>query len=221
MAQVTRATLRAMVRIRGDLRDPQTTDAEIHTEIDRAHRALRAVLSQWDPQRYATLATVPILAGTAAYALPADHDSTLAVTMLGDDGAYRVVAPLALRHIDGYGGDEMAVQDDVRYSLRDAYMVLSPTPTAATTLRHWYVAQPAALASDSAYVDLPAGGEEWLAYDAAIPLVLRAGRSIGEMVAMAGRVESRMRATMSRRDRGGPQQLERGRGATVGASWRR
>lgn len=220
MALVTRAVLRDAARVRGDLRAPHTTDAEVNTEIDRAHRALRSWLSLLDEQRYATLSTISVIAGTQAYALPADYDATLAVSKLTSGGRYTLLRSISLRKQDSYDPELGVDGPDAGYALRDGYITMWPTPTANATVRHWYVPQPAALASDSATVDLPGGAEDWIAYDAAIPLVIRAGRGVNDLVAMRDRVEARIRQTMARRDRGSPRQIEDTRQCRGGA-WRR
>lgn len=173
---VTIAQIMTRARERADIEGTDGAafidDAELQKLVDAAYTELVDLLVKHEIHQFETTENITTAAGTATYALPADHYKTLGMDHLWSAGKYVAIPELtfAERNIyadnitDSYGSRAAG------YRIVGNNIVFIPTPTGVQTYRHSYVPAPAnisALATSTA-IDGIAGWDELLVIMVAI-----------------------------------------------------
>jgi hypothetical protein len=125
---------------------------ELKSLIDEYYGQLHALVVEKGARYFETEATITAT-GTASYALPADHMSTIAIDFVIDATRRRpVCGPIPVQRREQLLG---SVGDATEYELAGSNIALYPNPPSGT-YKHLYVPQPVDLstAADSTVVDL-------------------------------------------------------------------
>lgn len=142
MATITLAEIRSAVRLRMNSysTDSRLTDANLLIAINQAIREI-SFEHDWF-WLIATPATITTVAGTATYALPADHFRTKNIV---DTSIGQHLEQYSITDIDqivGQGRPQL-------YSIEGGNVVLSPTPDGVYTLQHRYLKIETPLSADA------------------------------------------------------------------------
>lgn len=145
------------------------TDTEVASVVRRSVAKLRAVLvSERGPELFASTSTYSVRAGVSSYALPAAHEGTLRIQL--DDGGtvydlrtHEVGEATQLEH---WHGSDRGVR---YYRINNETVEITPTPTAAGTVRHHYTTTTDM--SAVSYDLLVDSWDEWVMLDVAVRLL--------------------------------------------------
>lgn len=183
----TRAEIRTRVRQRADVEnDTHVTDTEIDGLIDVNYPKFWDILTASAPPDYfSTTQTITTVAGTLAYALPADFYKTRRVVVDLGSSNYRPLEPLS----------ESLIQ-----SFRPV--------DAVHTVLHYYTPNCAKLASDASTIDGYNGWEELLVLDCAIDIKAKREEPSGYLVSRRNELMQRI-VSMAPRDFGSGQVVQR------------
>lgn len=139
---VTNLLLRAQQR--ADMEDQDfILDPEWLFHLSTAYAELHSLLVASGMRYFEKKQTITTIASTAAYALPDDFLSSLAIDRIvnATTGERRELRELMVQERNLYSGLQSAAEARA-FSYVGADIVLYPTPPASQTYEHWYVPQP-------------------------------------------------------------------------------
>lgn len=185
-ASVTLSALRARVRFEADMvNSTRATDAQITTLINTHWAELYDRLVSVGPSDYyATTSTVTIVAGTSAYALPANFRSLIGVFL--NDGTNRSEVP----------------------ELPEGTRAGFDAPSAAGTLTLEYVPAPVALVADADAIDGVSGWDELVVQLCARALLRRERRDVSAFDTAIGEARQRVMNCAPKRNSTGPRSIQ-------------
>jgi hypothetical protein len=171
-------------------------DTEWQGYINNGYAELVDLLIDARIHQFETTATITTAAGTASYAVPADHYRTLAVDYLLNSTTYIEVPQLMFEERNNYqasvGGGAYG------WRLVGENVVLYPTPQSVQTYRHTYIPAPADISAVSTATNVNgiAGWEEYIVIYAALQARLKEEdhESAGELRERLQAMESRIEA---------------------------
>jgi hypothetical protein len=140
-------------------------DSELLEYVDSAWTRLYKLYAAAWPERFQTEQSITTVAGTATYALPADHLASIGVDS-SDGGRWSAMRPLQEEDRNAYqdGGQPLG------WRVIGANLALYPTPGSAIALRHIYLPTAPALTSTAATIDGVLGHERLIELDVALRL---------------------------------------------------
>lgn len=229
MATRTLTLLRTDVRNKADAPSANfPTDAELTRDINLSAKKLYdLILDAGGQEQYLTSATIPLVAGTAAYTLP---NGTLyssapefyrAFGVDIDIGGPTLVAlrPFQFaernKYVRGGWNPEVA-----QYRIQGSQIRFIPTPTVARNVTLWYAPVLTALSDDGDTLDGFNGFEEFVVLDVAIKYCHKARlQSMGFAAQLQAETE-RIRAAVAKRDQGFPEVVTDVEGIGIDPYWR-
>lgn len=170
------SSLTGSVRTRGEFHSPRPADADVRQYVNESYADLRDVLIRADQQRFAAIDDISVVAGTAAYDLPANHLRTIGVSVADPQSAsgWRALSLIdeQERHIY-YSAEVSRRKQDARWLVYAGQLHVWPEPKWSATVRHLYVAAPIDLeidgSDDAEEIDCVSGlGREYLILGAMI-----------------------------------------------------
>lgn len=211
MAAVTLTTLRSRVRERADMVNStfltdtaDSMDALINEAAQELHELL--VLNYGEDYAVASASTSTV-AGTSAYALPADFMKLLGVDLvMGADEVYDLQRfnfkeRNVYRGASVWGGLSLP-----RYHVEGSNVRLYPTPSGTYNLTFWYVPAIALLVDGTDEVDFPNGWERYLVLLAAIKALHKEETDTRDLERELGAMKMQLIAVTESRDAGTPKQ---------------
>lgn len=227
----TRTQIRSEARLIADEpSDGFTDDTACNEMIDESAALLQGMLGQIDPERYLVRADITTVAATLEYALPAAFKSIVRLDWRPTTSERYRVEPFQIHDMaegnlsqghTGLGTPQCRYR--VLYSGMDgatARLVFDRQPPVGT-FELWYVQAPANFANDNATIDGVAGWENWIVWDVAVRLMIRAETDPSAAMAERARIEQLIRADAPHRDAGRPKKVQdtRGRNFAVRRFW--
>lgn len=201
-ASVTLASLRSLIRFRGDYLSSLTfTDAYLNLEIQAGWVELYELMDDVGEGWWSTEGTVTTAANTAYVAAPATCKRVIGVDIL-DGGSYRELRQVGPSDRNRYGS-ATGMPEAYRMSARG--IELLPTPGAVYTLRVTFSPLCPAL-SESTPIELY-GLEEYVVTAALLRLDQREERPLGERMAELERQRQRVVKAASKRKQQEPDYL--------------
>jgi len=145
------------------------TDAEVTSVVRRSVAKLRSVLiAERGPEMFAATSTYSTSAGKKAYPLPSTHEATLRVTLSEPSGAEYDLRTHEVGEATEI--EQWSRGDAVRYyRIANSTIEITPTPTAAGTVTHYYTTTTDT--SATSYDLLVDGWDEWVMLDVAVRLL--------------------------------------------------
>jgi hypothetical protein len=143
-----------MANVQGTTALQRHPDADLNDYVNRGIAALRRELDVAIPdQRFLASTTVPTVAGTSLYALPADFNHLVSID-LEADGVKVWLVPYEMHERPMLTDDSVSYTGiPFTYRLRGGNIELLPTPQAVYTATVWYVSDPSTLSSDASTLD--------------------------------------------------------------------
>jgi hypothetical protein len=142
------------------------SEAELQKRVDAANTELYDILVKNEIHQFETSATVTTVAGTATYALPADHYKTLALDYQWATSRFVSVPELTFADRNRFAPDISADYGAraAGYRIAGANLVLLPTPASVQTYKHYYIPKPTDISAvvTSTTIDGIAGWDELL-----------------------------------------------------------
>lgn len=203
MAQVSLASIRAVVRFRGDIpRSPKFTDTLVGTEIQAAWAELYELIEHtnegwWDKSTNVTTASSVDFVG-----LPSDAWKVKAIDRQ-DGTEWCELNQIGIGDRNRYGATS---DEPLAFRLSARGVELFPTPDAVYTLRVTYTPNFTPL-DETATVELHNAWDEYIVYSAMIRLAVRQEQPIQELAAMLDAVKRRVITGASRRRQQEPEYL--------------
>lgn len=203
MTAISRATLRSMIRSRGDYTNTRRfTNDHINTEIQTAFNHFWRIVAEthqgwWDKDN-----TVSTVASQAYVALPTDAKTVRGIDRL-EGGEYIEMTQVGLNERNRYGSSTFK---PIAYRLSSRGVELYPTPDAAYTLRVTYTPKPATLDEDTEreWYD---GWEDYVIEKALLELDSRDGKPLNDRLIKLQAAEAALRASASDRRQQEPEYL--------------
>lgn len=207
MALVALSVLRTRARVLCDQANSAfISDADFNALLNASADELYDILVERFEDYFTTSSTITTVSGTENYPVPTDFYKLVGVDFQIDSTRWRALEPFSVRERNvyrnlptiGFPGYEL------KYWLRGSSFDLLPVPTAAWTLKLWYVPKRTQLALDTDTFDGVNGWEEYVVVDAAIKAtVAEEGDPSALMQAKAALLE-RIEKASSKRDAGSP-----------------
>lgn len=142
MSALSRATIRQMIRDRGDYTNTRKfTNTYLDTEIQTAFNRFWGIVDEAHQGWWDTEGTSPTVTGTAYAALPADAKAVKAIDRL-DGSDYVPLDQISISERNKYSSSSGV---PIAYWLSARGIELRPTPDAIYTLRVLYTPKPATL----------------------------------------------------------------------------
>lgn len=207
MALVTKGSLRDQARQRADMVNSKfCTDSEIDGYINKAAKKLYNFLVEAYPEYF--LAdnpfTINLVAGTDAYALPADFFKAFGVDWVS--GTTRLpLKPFMWSERARFGTS--AQPQAMRYRLQRGKIRFRPPPASTGQIDLWYIPTLADMVSDSDTFDGINGFEEYIVLDAAITMLDKEESDSVKLTNDRDKIEADLRSIAANRDQAAPERI--------------
>jgi hypothetical protein len=207
VAAVTLAQLRNRARVRCDMVNSAfIADADFNDFLNASADELYDILVEKYEDYFTTSSTLTTVSGTESYTVPADFYKLVGIDFQIDSTRWRALEPFVVRERNvyrnlptiGFPGYEL------KYWLRGSNLNLLPVPTAAWTLKLWYVPRRAAMSADSDTFDGVSGWEEYIVVDAAIKALTAEEGDTSALEREKAQLLERTQKAASNRDAGSP-----------------
>lgn len=200
----TVAQIVAEVRSRGGFALPRPSHADCVAYLNSSYAELYDLLIATDSDRFGSLDSVSIVAGTSAYDLPADHLRTLSVSVADSDSES---GRSQLHYIEWQERNAFAKGSLCTtprawlWTIFAGQLHLLPTPTVATTLYHQYAPTLSDWATDGSddaeTVDLVSGlGREHAVLGMLVQCAEQEGQDSRQWEARRERIGARIRTQL-------------------------
>lgn len=190
--------LRTQIRSRGEFRPTYISDSELTTMINQSIAELYDLLVSVNQDYYLSSADLAVVAGTAAYALPATFYKAFGVDYVRPDGT---LCPLAKFMWPERGSLVRAASAELtRYRVMGDNLRLEPVPGWSGTVRFWYIPAPTKLTADGQTFDGIAGWEEYVVLDCCIKCAAKEESDASVFMAQKAAQAERIRSLGSERD---------------------
>lgn len=199
--------LRTLARRYADVEASQhVTDDELTEYINDSLASLHAMIVERDEDEYAIEQTAAVPSGSTSVNLTNSAYKILNVQILLSNGEWRTLDRFLLSErpmLDSMlAGNQYA---PAYYRMRGAGTVeLAPPASSDTTLKVVYVAPFTDLASDSEKFDGRNGWDRWVAWDAAIKIMVKEETDSRQAVSERDRAWNQIAAQLGNRDRANP-----------------
>lgn len=218
MATVTLATLRTKARTRADMTNsPFVSDTELTEIVNSSWSELYDILVGAFEDYAVSSTTLSLVAGTDTYALPSDFYKLRGCDLVVGAGAgdYATLSRFEWSERDRYSNQWSAAYTAnghaLRYCIQGSNLVFAPVPTAAHSVRLWYVPERTALAVDADTLTVTPGWEEYIALDAAIQMLLKEESDVSAHMARKEALRQRIVGMAPKRDADAPATMIRRR----------
>lgn len=215
----TLLTLRTRAKRLADMENSSfVADAEWLAYINEGKAELHEILVGKHEDYSVTSCTIPLVAGTDAYALPDGTLYSSALAFLKERGVDLVVGsesytlePFEFRERNRYSFVEGAGISDVpyRYSVVGDNLRITPAPTASGTLTLWYVPQSVDLSADGDTLpaSMATGWERYLVVYAAMRALMKEESDVSALMAELARSRATIEAAAGTRRAGDPRRV--------------
>lgn len=209
----TKTTGNLIDRIRelGEIRATYVTNAALITEIDQSRLELLGKLVEVGACDYfETEQMINVVADTATYNVADNYFSTLAVSVLLDNGDYQPMQRYTMQdqHLLS-DTDATSEREEYRYRIHGNEIRVNPTPDYSLTngIQHLYVAVPSSLNTSltNETIDGFWGWEDYIVYDCLVKFI--GGKEEGDASIwqqMLAKTDARIDALKNRRDSANP-----------------
>lgn len=208
MASVTLSTFRTRARRRADMENSTfIADAELTQYINDSIAELYDLLIATRGENYYidsdTITTVP---GTDSYSLPSDFLKLMAVDWVHSNGQSYDLKEFMWQERNKYNNPLFYSQafGNTRYQLRGDEIVFTPIPSAANTIKLWYIPSFTPLQYDYDSFNGINGWEEYVIIDAAIKMRVKEESPIDELVLAKQQMKERIQQASSGRNSAEP-----------------
>ena len=192
------------IRDRTDQVDSQfVTDAELVRYINSSWKQLYNKIVDINPSYYLSTYSVPTVAGTDTYALPADFFKVMGIDInLGANRAY-TATPFNFneRNRRNYVGN---ITFDWRYNIQGNNVKFIPEVSSQANITMWYIPRPNNVTATTDTIDSIQGFYEWIIVDVSIKVLKKEESDVQEFVVEKRELENQMVDTLAVRDEGFP-----------------
>ena len=208
MALATLLQLRTRARQLADqVNSSAVSDSELTDMVEEGKAELYELIVDTHDDYAVTSSTVSLVAGTGAYALPADFLKERAVDLVSG-GQSLTIPPFEFRERNRYSfmsgiGPQGA---GYRYSVIGANIRFIPTPSASGTATLWYVPQVAAFSgdADTLPVSMARGWDRYIVVYAAMRMLMKEESDVSVHQTELARIGGRIVANAATRRAGDP-----------------
>jgi len=214
------ANIRDAVRFHADIVGSDfASDGQLDYEIDQSAKALQAMLTRADPDRFVGTSTISTTAGTKTYSLPSDFLVARVLWLVDGENRWRIdryTLAEAYDYVWPYGTSLNLPYGHVRYRLMGggmdgstAEIWFEPDP-GTNSFELVYAKAPELFTGDADTIDGIAGFEDWIVYDVAAKVLEKEDNLETAQIKTARKaeVEARISLLAPDRDMGQPDQVQ-------------
>ena len=207
----TLLSLRTRARQRADMEGSLfVSDAELNQLINTSVAELYDLLVSVNSEYYLSSQTLTLIPGTDTYSLPVDFYKLQGVDgIIDSQGNAYTLRPFnfAERNNALYTTAASGPIVSLRYRLLGQNMRFIPVPSAAGSIKLWYISIPTPLALDTDTFDGINGWEEYVIVDAAMKMLIKEESDVSALMSEKQGLTARINTMASSRDSGTPDRV--------------